>query len=182
MKEIKATDVMGVLSPLRRYARSLARDEHLAEDLVQETLVRAYEGRSSFRSANLRGWLLSILHNTFRDGRRRHMAEARRLEQAAIFAETAAPAEQESRVRLQQIQTAFLSLPHEQRAALHLVAIEGLSYQDAAAALQVPIGTLMSRLGRARAALRAFEAGRGLSDALEARTRPGLRIVGGSDV
>ena len=96
MNDIKATDVMGVLSPLRRYARSLARDEHVAEDLVQDTLVRAYEGRSSFRSGNLRGWLLSILHNTFLDGRRRHMAEARRLEQAAVLAETTAPAEQEA--------------------------------------------------------------------------------------
>jgi RNA polymerase sigma-70 factor (ECF subfamily) len=182
MNDIKATDVMGVLNPLRRYARSLARDEHLAEDLVQETLVRAYEGRGSFRSGNLRGWLLSILHNTFLDGRRRHMAEARRLEQAAILAETMAPAEQESRVRLQQVQAAFMSLPDEQRAALHLVAIEGLSYQEAAAALRVPVGTLMSRLGRARAALRAFEAGSGLSDASESSTRPGLRIVGGSDV
>jgi len=182
MNDIKPTDVTGLLNSLRRYARSLARDEHVADDLVQETLARAYEGRSSFRSGNLRGWLLSILHNTFLDGRRRHMAEARRLEQAAVLAETMAPAEQESRVRLQQIQTAFLSLPDEQRAALHLMAVEGLSYQDAASALGIPVGTLMSRLGRARAALRAFEAGRGLSDVSEPRTRPGLRIVGGSDV
>jgi RNA polymerase sigma factor (sigma-70 family) len=181
MNDLKRTDVIGLLEPLRRYARSLTRDESQAEDLVQDTLVRAYEGRSSFRSSgNLRGWLLSILHNTFIDNRRRHMAELRRLEQAAELADTAVPPEQESAVRLQQVQAAFMSLPDEQRAALHLVAVEGLSYQEAANSLKIPVGTLMSRLGRARSALRGFETGAGVQPS-EAK-RPGLRIVGGSDV
>lgn len=175
-------DVIGLLGPLRRYARSLTRDDAQAEDLVQDTLVRAYEGRGSFRSGgNLRGWLLSILHNTFIDARRRRAAETRRLEQAAGLADTALPAEQESRVRLRQVQAAFMGLPEEQRAALHLVAIEGLSYQEAAGALGIPIGTLMSRLGRARAALRGFEAGHHLAHPPETK-RPSLRVVGGSDV
>lgn len=182
MNDAKHTDVLGLLEPLRRYARSLARDEAQAEDLVQDTLVRAYERRGSFRSGgNLRGWLLSILHNTFIDTRRRRVAELRRLEHAAALADAAAPPEQESRVRLQQVQAAFMSLPAEQRAALHLVAIEGLSYQDAANALKIPVGTLMSRLGRARATLRGFEAGTDLSQVPGAK-RPSLRIVGGSNV
>jgi RNA polymerase sigma factor (sigma-70 family) len=181
MKNATRTDVIGLLGPLQRYARSLTRDESQAEDLVQDTLVRAYERRGSFRSGgNLRGWLLSILHNTFIDHRRRHVAESRRLEQVLSLTDTAVPPEQESRVQLQQVQTAFMSLPDEQRAALHLVAIEGLSYQEAATALKIPVGTLMSRLGRARAALRGFEAGAGVQPS-EAK-RPGLRIVGGSDV
>jgi RNA polymerase sigma-70 factor (ECF subfamily) len=172
-------DVVGLLGPLRRYARSLTRDEVQAEDLVQDTLVRAYERRSSFRSGgNLRGWLLSILHNTFIDGRRRHLAEGRRLEHAAALAETAAPPEQEGRIRLQQVREAFLGLPEEQRAVLHLVAVEGLSYQEAAMALGIPVGTLMSRLGRARAALRAFEADGGPVN----RPLPNLRVIGGSHV
>jgi RNA polymerase sigma-70 factor (ECF subfamily) len=181
MSDMKRMDVICLLGPLRRYARSLTRDESQAEDLVQDTLVRAYEGRSSFRSGgNLRGWLLAILHNTFIDHRRRHVAEFRRLEQVALLIDTAAPPEQESQVRLQQVQTAFMRLPDEQRAALHLVAIEGLSYQEAANALKIPVGTLMSRLGRARAALRGFEAGADVQPP-EAK-RPSLRIVGGSDV
>jgi RNA polymerase sigma factor (sigma-70 family) len=181
MNDMKRTDVISMLAPLRRYARSLTRDEAHAEDLVQDTLVRAYEGRGSFRSGgNLRGWLLSILHNTFIDHRRRHVAEFRRLEQAAELANTAAMPDQESRVRLQQVQAAFMSLPDEQRAALHLVAIEGLSYQEAASALKIPVGTLMSRLGRARSSLRDFEAGANLAQASEAK-RPSLRVVGGSD-
>lgn len=182
MNDATRTDVVGLLGPLRRYARSLTRDESQADDLVQDTLVRAYEGRGSFRSGgNLRGWLLSILHNTFIDHRRRHVAEFRRLEQVAFLIDTAAPPEQESRVRLQQVQNAFMSLPDEQRAALHLVAIEGLSYQEAANALNIPVGTLMSRLGRARAVLRGFEAGADREQPSEAK-RPSLRVVGGSDV
>jgi RNA polymerase sigma-70 factor (ECF subfamily) len=174
-------DVIGLLGALRRYARSLTRDEAQADDLVQDTLVRAYERRSSFQSdGNLRGWLLSILHNTFIDGRRRHAAETRRVEQLAAFAETTAPADQESRVRLQQIQAAFMRLPDEQRAALHLIAIEGLAYQEAANVLGIPIGTLMSRLGRARATLRKFEADSDISQRPGSK-RPDLRVVGGSD-
>jgi len=181
MIDPKRMDVIGLLGPLRRYARSLTRDDTQAEDLVQDTLVRAYERHGSFRSGgNLRGWLLSILHNTFIDGRRRHAAEARRLEQAVAIAETAAPPPQENQIRFQQVQAAFLRLPDEQRAALHLVAIEGLPYQEAADALGIPVGTLMSRLGRARAALRAFEAGTDVQPSEAGRPR--LRIVGGSDV
>jgi RNA polymerase sigma-70 factor (ECF subfamily) len=182
MNDTKRMDVIELLGPLRRYARSLTRDETHAEDLVQDTLVRAYERRGSFRpGGNLRGWLLSILHNTFIDNRRRHAAEFRRLGQTAELADTIALPEQESRVRLQQVQAAFMSLPDEQRAALHLVAIEGISYQEAANALKIPVGTLMSRLGRARAALRGFEAGADRAQPSHSK-RPSLRIIGGSDV
>src|SRR5215211_6479826 len=97
MNDTKRMEVIGLLGPLRRHARSLTRDETQAEDLVQDTLVRAYERHGSFRSGgNLRGWLLSILHNTFIDGRRRQAAEARRLEHAAAMAEGAAQPAQES--------------------------------------------------------------------------------------
>ena len=183
MNDAKRMDIISLLEPLRRYARALTRDETQADDLVQDALVRAYERRASFRTGgNLRGWLLSILHNSFVDGRRHLAAEARYAEHIGAILETAIPAEQESKVRLQQVQAAFMGLPDEQRAALHLVAIEGLSYQEAAAALGVPVGTLMSRLGRARAALRAFEAGSGLTQPSPTQARPTLRIIGGSDV
>ena len=104
MTDTKRTDIIGLLGPLRRYARSLTRDESRAEDLVQDTLVRVYERRGSFRlGGNLHGWLLSILHNIFIDGRRRHMAEVRRLEKASALADTVALPEQEARICLQQI-------------------------------------------------------------------------------
>jgi RNA polymerase sigma-70 factor (ECF subfamily) len=181
-------DVIAQLAPLRRYALTLTRDETLADDLVHDALVRAYERRATFRSgANLRTWLLAILHNTFVDRWRQREAEWRREAEASRLVETIAPADQESRVRFQQIAQAFQALPDEQRAVLHLVAIDGLPYNEAARALGIPVGTLMSRLGRARAALRAFEenGARSATPALpvppERPARLNLRVVGGTD-
>lgn len=184
---IRPDDMVEMLGPLRRYARTLTRDRDDAEDLVQAALVRALERRTTFRSGAgaghsaagqsgsvLRGWLFAILRNVFVDARRSARAtQAREAAAADLGAETV-PAAQEGAVRLGQVRDAFFRLPEEQRAALHLVAIEGMSYRDAADALGVPQGTLMSRIGRARAALRAMEAGEA--------PRPRLSLVaGGSD-
>ncbi len=168
-------DVLSQLAALRRYARSLTREESDAEDLVHDTLVRAYEKRDSFAGErSLRVWLMSILHNVFVDGYRARAAEKRRIAAAAELSEEAAPPPQEAQVRLGEVQRAFLALPEEQRAALHLVVVEGLGYAEAARALGIPPGTLMSRLSRARAALRAGE-----DEAAGGRGH--LKIVGGSD-
>lgn len=166
-------DIVGQLGSLRRYARSLTRDGTDAEDLVHDALVRAYERRGTFRAGgNLRAWLFSIAHNLFIDRVRSRRSEAARVEQAGHLTETSMPAPQDHSVRLSQVRQAFLTLPDEQREALHLVAIEGLSYQQAAEITGVPLGTLMSRIGRARAALREMEEG------IPAKARPHLRIVG----
>lgn len=166
-------DVFGHLGPLRRYARSLTGNDTDAEDLVHDALLRAYERRAGFRSGgNLRGWLMSILHNTFIDRVRAARAERRGVEAAAEVAEASIPAPQEHAARLGKVRDHFFALPEEQRAAIHLVAIEGLSYQDAADALGIPVGTLMSRIGRGRAALREMED--------DPSANPGhLRLVGG---
>lgn len=197
-------DVVAQLAPLRRYARTLTRDEARADDLVHDTLIRAYERLASFRpGGNLRGWLLSILHNIAIDDHRRRQAERDREAEIARLTETTVAAGQESRLHLRQISRAFLRLPDEQRAALHLVAVEGMTYQDAAAALGIPIGTLMSRLSRARAALRGLDGTRAAAVPPEPATappaavppaaapspvpadraagRPALRLVGGDD-
>jgi RNA polymerase sigma factor (sigma-70 family) len=173
-------DVIG-LTALRRYARSLTRSDVDAEDLVHDTLVRAYEKRASFQKGReLRTWLLSILHNVFIDGRRSRQAESRRIERATELQEPFLAPIQYHQLRLSQVRCAFMELPEEQRAALHLVAIEGLTFAEAASALDIPAGTLMSRLARARATLRAIEDGPGekMSDGTTPRY---LRIVGGSD-
>lgn len=166
-------DVLAQLSSLRRYARSLVRNADDAEDLVHDALVRAYERKSTFRrGANLRSWLLSILHNAHVDRLRHKRSMDRRHDGAAVEMEQALPADQEHVVRLSQVREAFFSLPEEQRVALHLVAIEDMSYQEAAATLGIPVGTLMSRISRARAQLRAFEE--------KAPSGSHLRVIGGS--
>lgn len=169
-------DVLAQLGAMRRYARSLTRDASDAEDLVHDALVRAYAQRGSFRhGGNLRAWLLSILHNVFVDRVRARRAQAAREEEAGRLASEQAEAPHDHVVRLGEIRRAFFALPEEQRAALHLVAIEGLSYREAADTLGVPLGTLMSRIGRARAALRRLEEG------VPGAEGPRLRLVGGRD-
>ncbi len=174
-------DVLGQLTSLRRYARSLTRSDADAEDLVHDALVRAYEKRASFQTGrNLRAWLLSVLHNVFVDGRRARQAETGRIERAAELQQPFLAPVQEHHMRLAQVRRAFMELPEEQRAALHLVAIEGLTFAEAASILDIPMGTLMSRLARARATLRAIEDG-SVAKMSDSTAPPHLKVVGGSD-
>jgi RNA polymerase sigma-70 factor (ECF subfamily) len=174
-------DVMAELPALRRYGLVLTRDAGEAEELVHETLVRALEKRGSFRRGRpLRPWLLTILHNCFIDGTRRRRSEREALADATILARDHQTAPQDHQLRLSQLLDRFMTLPEEQRAAMHLVSIEELSYAEAAAALAIPVGTLMSRLGRARAALRELENSVEATGTKPAGT-PQLKIVGGRD-
>ncbi|GJD49109.1 hypothetical protein OPKNFCMD_1839 [Methylobacterium crusticola] len=180
----KRPDVLDLLVPLRRYARSLTRDPGQADDLVHDTLVRALERQGTLRpGTNLRTWLMTVLHNAFIDDQRRRKVEARYADALGHIADAAVPPAQEGHVRLAQIREAFHRLPDEQREALHLVTIEGLAYQEAADVLGIPIGTLMSRLGRARAALRSIESGAAprlpAPEAPPVRQAPRLRVVQG---
>lgn len=181
------------LPALRRFALALTRDASDAEDLVQEALLRGHARRRGFReSGNLKSWLFSILKNAFVDRRRHNQARSRREAAVAAFAPISIDAPQEAVVRLAQLRSAFLALPQEQREALSLIALEGLSYAEAAKLADVPLGTLMSRVARARASLRAFEASapavasdRGAESAAQtgagASAGLGLRLVGGRD-
>ncbi|GEP08243.1 sigma-70 family RNA polymerase sigma factor [Methylobacterium gnaphalii] len=185
----KRPDIVDLLPPLRRYARSLTRDSLKADDLVHDTLVKALEAKGSLRAnTNLRTWMMTVLHNVFIDEQRRKKVEARHADVLVQLSDEVALPAQEGQVRLSQIRRAFETLPEEQRAALHLVTLEGMAYAEAADVLGIPIGTLMSRLGRGRAALRAFEeneparAGQGGGQAgppssPSERGRPQLRIV-----
>ncbi|CAO3455901.1 putative ECF sigma factor [Azospirillum argentinense] len=173
------------LDVLRRYALVLMRDPDQAEDLVQEALVKAIEGASSFTDGrDLRKWLLAIVHNTFVDRWRRQQAERQATGELSSMAEEGSPPAQLSHVHLGQTIAALMTLPVEQREALVLVALDGMSYRDAAECLGIPVGTLMSRLGRARDALRAKTGGgRQLASDQSDRTpsdrvqRPPLRVV-----
>ncbi len=152
-------DAASLLEPLipalRRYAYALVRDPEAADDLVQDTLERALS-RWHLRHAegDLRAWLFAILRNlhvsAWRQKQRRGVQVA--LEERD---EPAAAAMQESGLETQDVLAALDRLPEEQKSLLLLVGVEDFSYDEAARLLGVPIGTVMSRLSRARQRLRA---------------------------
>jgi len=140
---------------LRRFARALANDASKADDLVHDCVVKALENMEKFQpGTNLRAWLFTILRNCFiSDIRRskRHVgaADSPRWARGGI-----APPNQESALLLHRLQGELGNLPDDQRMVLALVVLEGMSYEQTAKTLEVPIGTVRSRLSRARHALR----------------------------
>jgi RNA polymerase sigma-70 factor (ECF subfamily) len=148
---------------LRRYARALTRNADAADDLVQDTLVRALRSEHLFHGGDIRAWLFTILTNL---NRNRLRSLARRPATSHLEDDDAADysgPEAGSR----DIGRALAGLVADQREALLLVVLEGLSYREIAEVQGVPIGTVMSRLARARAQIKAYLDGE----------RPALRRV-----
>jgi RNA polymerase sigma-70 factor (ECF subfamily) len=140
---------------LRRYASALLRDQQGADDLVHDCLVRALDKLHTRREAQeVRPWLFAIMHNLFISQTRR--ARIRDREGADPVGEDAAVtgAGQEDALRWRDLIRALDRLPPEQRAVLLLVSVEDLSYAEVARVLGIPVGTVMSRLSRARERLR----------------------------
>ena len=138
---------------LRRYARALVGDRYVADDLVQDTLERAWNKFYLWRpGSDLRAWLFTIMHNVFvnQARRRRHEIE-QALEEMPAVAVRGMQAEQ---LELRDVDRALRALPVEQREVVLLVAVEQLTYEEVSRALDIPIGTVMSRLSRARERMR----------------------------
>jgi RNA polymerase sigma factor (sigma-70 family) len=140
-----------LIPALRRYARALVRNRANADDLVQDCLERAVSRWNQRRDGDVRSWLFSILHNLAIDQFRKIAARGRHVTVDETseddLSDTAA---QEHRLMYQDVLNKLAKLPEEQRSVLLLVAVEDLSYADAAKVLRVPVGTVMSRLSRAR--------------------------------
>jgi RNA polymerase sigma-70 factor (ECF subfamily) len=157
---------------LRRYARVLTRDVTAADDLVQDCLERAVSKSHLWQDGtNLRAWLFTILHNTYVNQVRRAAREGTPMVLTDIEPELTSAPNQDKRLELRDLERALAKLPDEQRAALLLVGMEGMNYDQAAAVLDVPVGTIRSRLSRGRDALCQLM-GRGIE---QEETRPGLR-------
>lgn len=150
-----ATALLAHLPRLRRYAIALSRDANLADDLVQECVERALRNREALnQQSHVSGWLRSILHNLYLDALRRERRRGTSVdwhESANLVELSVAPTDRSAARELQQ---AMNELSVEHRQILLLVGLEGRSYRDVATELNVPIGTVMSRLARARAQLR----------------------------
>jgi len=140
---------------LRRYARALARDVAAADDLVQDCLARALGKLHLWqKGTDLRAWLFTILHNQYVNQVRRAVREG-----AAIGLSETEPLltrapQQGKSLELRDLERAIARLPEEQRSVILLVGLEGMRYEEVAAVLCVPVGTVRSRLSRGREALR----------------------------
>ena len=149
------TDVEAAIPGLRRYALALAltRDADSADDLVQDCLERALTRRRLWRpTGTVKSWLFTILHNQFISDRRRLNRRAGDLPMDDALQQSA-PDNPMASVALAETARPIEALSLEQRTTLLLVAVEGLTYAEAATATGVPVGTIMSRLSRARRAL-----------------------------
>ena len=148
-------EVENAIPALQRYARAMLRDPVRAEDLVQDCLEKALRKRHLWRpSGAVRSWLFKMMLNLHRDQLRSPQAKARfeAVEDAGLAAHDALA----GRVALRETARHMARLPLEQRQVLLLIAVEGFGYAEACKILGIPKGTLMSRLARARAALRAM--------------------------
>jgi len=149
--------IEAAIPALRRYARALTRDADTADDLVQDTLVRALRSEHLFQGDEVRSWLYTILTNL---NRNRLRSLARRPALSPI-GDNDAPDLAGPEAGGRDIERALALLVEEQRTALLLVVLEGLSYREVAEVQGVPIGTVMSRLARARVQIKTYlEGGR----------------------
>jgi RNA polymerase sigma-70 factor (ECF subfamily) len=158
-------DMMRLIEPLipalRRYARALLRDRTAADDLVQDCLERAI-GRWHQRrpDGDARSWVFTILHNLAMNQLRRSSARGRHVAiEDADDEALSRPPVQEDALRHADLLQALAALPEEQRSVILLVSVEDLSYAETAQVLDIPIGTVMSRLARGRERLRRAMAG-----------------------
>jgi len=149
-------DLLDLIPFLRAFARSLCGNQEMADDLAQETLVKAWQARNMFApGTNLKAWLFTILRNQFYSDRRRAWRQAP-WDQDAAERIPGSSAEQSWAAELSDTARALSQLSDEQREALILVGAGGFSYEDAAAICHCAVGTVKSRVARARKSLLAI--------------------------
>lgn len=167
------TPLVGHIPDLRRYARALTGDAWAADDLVQDTLERACQRWQLWAAgSDLRAWLFTLMHNLFVDGARRALRQqaGQRVDVDDVAHElVGTPGAPDQALDLQRC---LLRLPSEQREVLLLVTLQDLGYEEVARITGVPVGTVMSRLSRARARLRELMEGAATQ---AAGTAPALR-------
>ena len=150
------SQLLACIPRLRRYARALVGDRAGADDLVQDTMERGWLKLGSFLpDGDMRAWLFSIMHNLRLDQLRKPSLATVELddEDASLPAQAAS---QNHGLELRDLQAALMQLPLEQREVLLLVVLEEMRYEDIALTLDIPLGTVMSRLSRGREKLRAI--------------------------
>lgn len=146
-------ELISLMPNLRGFAMSLCRNRSLADDMMQDTIVKAWAKIDTFEpGSNMKAWLFTILRNTYYT---RHQKMKREVsDKDGAFTDTlSVKPDHDGRLQMRDFKTAFETLPDEQREALMLVGAQGFSYEEAAGTVGVAIGTIKSRVNRARAAL-----------------------------
>ena len=145
--------MLAAVPSLRAFAISLSGNVDRADDLVQETLLRAIANVNSFQpGTNIGAWLFTILRNLFRSEYRKRRREVE--DAAGSYVDSLkSPPQQQSRVEFEEFRAALAKLPSDQREALLLVGASGFSYEEAAAICESAVGTIKSRVNRARTRL-----------------------------
>lgn len=142
-----------VIPHLRAYGRSLSGNPDLADDLTQDTMVKAWASRDRFeRGTSIKAWTFVILRNTFLSQMRRNKFRGE-YDEGVVERTLSTPAAQEDSGEMADLQRGLMELPQDQREALILVGAGGMSYEEAAAICDCALGTMKSRVSRARAAL-----------------------------
>jgi RNA polymerase sigma-70 factor (ECF subfamily) len=146
-------EIVTHLNAMRAFAMSLTRNSALADDMVQDAIVKAWTKIDTFQpGTNMRAWLFTILRNTYYSHHRKARREVSDSE-GEMSAQLAQKPDHDGRLNLRDFQTAFATLSDEQREALILVGASGFSYEEAAETCGVAVGTIKSRVNRARAQL-----------------------------
>ncbi len=146
-------ELVRLVPRLRRFALSLTHSQADADDLVQSACERALRNKTSFRpGTRMDSWMYRIIQNLWLDNRRRLKTRKEEIDpmDANLSDNGKAASAPAARLMLGQVETAIAALPDDQRVVLSLIALEGRSYKEVAAMLEIPIGTVMSRLSRAR--------------------------------
>jgi RNA polymerase sigma-70 factor (ECF subfamily) len=150
-----ARDLEEQIPRMRRYALTLTRNPDRADDLIQTTLLRAITKQHLFQpGTNLRAWLFTLLHNQYVNDVRRSANQGISVDVADASRDLVAVANSSAPRQLRELDEAIAKLSIEQRQVLLMVGLEGMAYEEVATILMVPIGTVRSRLSRARSALR----------------------------
>lgn len=154
MTQLASTDIIALVPALRAFGRSLCRQGEDVDDLVQETLMKALAAVHQFQpGTNLKSWLFTIMRNTFYTAKRKEWREPVGSADCASTVEQPCEASQDWAVRRCEVQDALDRLPHHQRQAIVLVGVMELEYSEAANICGCNIGTIKSRLNRARVRL-----------------------------
>jgi RNA polymerase sigma-70 factor (ECF subfamily) len=146
-------ELVGLIPHLRAFARTLAGDPTSADDLAQDAMMKAWDARASFEmGTNMKAWTFMILRNQFYSEKRRSWRQSQ-LDQEAAERTLVAVDDPEAPVALDELRLALARLPAEQREALILVGAGGFAYEEAAEICNCAVGTVKSRVSRARRAL-----------------------------